>query len=386
MPSSSDEVATSARSRPGLQQVLDLGALRPRQRPVVGAHQRLARQLVERRRQPLGQAPAVDEQQRGAVRPHQLQQPRVDRGPDGLHGRALRRRPARLLDRLAHLGHVGDRHVHGELEALGLARVHHRDRARRPAAAFRELGVDGGVGRLLAAPCPAARRDRGGVVPPRKRAISSRLRCVADRPMRCSGLSTMRSRRSSDSAMCAPRLVDTSAWISSTITVSTDRSRSRAFEVSSRNSDSGVVIRMSAGSRWNRDALVGRRVAGANRHRRHVERHALRRGHVGDARQRRAQVALHVHGERLERRQVQHAAARVALGHVREHQAIEARQERGQRLAGAGRRENQRGLAAGNRRPALPLRAGRRLERAAEPGGDRRLKQIEDVRGHEDVP
>ena len=52
--------------------------------------------------------------------------------------------------------------------------------------------------------------------------------------------------------MCAPRLVDTSAWISSTITVSTDRSRSRAFEVSSRNSDSGVVIRMSAGSRWNR--------------------------------------------------------------------------------------------------------------------------------------
>jgi hypothetical protein len=36
------------------------------------------------------------------------------------------------------------------------------------------------------------------------------------------------------------------------MTVSTDRSRSRAFEVSSRNSDSGVVIRMSAGARWNR--------------------------------------------------------------------------------------------------------------------------------------
>ena len=62
-------------------------------------------------------------------------------------------------------------------------------------------------------------------------------------------------------------------------------------------------------------ALVGRRVAGANRHRRHVERHALRRGHVGDARERRAQVALDVHGERLERRQIQHAAPRVALGH-----------------------------------------------------------------------
>ncbi len=37
------------------------------------------------------------------------------------------------------------------------------------------------------------------------------------------------------------------AWTSSTITVRTDRSRSRAAEVSIRNSDSGVVIRMSGG-------------------------------------------------------------------------------------------------------------------------------------------
>ena len=107
------------------------------------------------------------------------------------------------------------------------------------------------AGSALPRALPPARRP-AGMVPPRKRAISSRLRCVADRPMRCSGRSTIRSSRSSDSAMCAPRLVETSAWISSTITVSTARSRSRAFEVSSRNSDSGVVIRMSAGSRWNR--------------------------------------------------------------------------------------------------------------------------------------
>jgi hypothetical protein len=35
------------------------------------------------------------------------------------------------------------------------------------------------------------------------------------------------------------------------ITVSTDLSASCAFEVSSRNNDSGVVIRMSAGDFWN---------------------------------------------------------------------------------------------------------------------------------------
>ena len=233
---------------------------------------------------------------------------------------------------------------------------------------------------------PSARRDRGGVVPPRKRAISSRLRCVADRPMRCSGFSTMRSRRSSDSAMCAPRLVDTSAWISSTITVSTDRSRSRAFEVSSRNSDSGVVIRMSAGSRWNR----ARSLAGVSPVR--IDIAGTWNGTPcavatwampasGARRLRSTSTASALSGDRYSTR---HRASR--SGAVREHQAIEAREERGQRLARAGRREDQRGLAAGNRRPALPLRARGRLERAAEPGGDRRLKQIEDVRGHEYVP
>ena len=59
-------------------------------------------------------------------------------------------------------------------------------------------------------------------------------------------------------------------------------------------------------------ALGGRGVAGADRHRRDVVGDAGGRGQVGDAGQRRAQVALHVHGQRLERRQVQDAAARVA--------------------------------------------------------------------------
>ena len=42
-------------------------------------------------------------------------------------------------------------------------------------------------------------------------------------------------------------MVPATAWTSSTITVSTPRSDSRACEVSIRNSDSGVVIRMSGG-------------------------------------------------------------------------------------------------------------------------------------------
>ena len=86
-----------------------------------------------------------------------------------------------------------------------------------------------------------------GRVPARKRATSSRGRTVADSPMRCTGAAVSSSRRSSDSARCAPRFVPASAWISSTMTVSTPRSVSRAADVSMRNSDSGVVMRISGG-------------------------------------------------------------------------------------------------------------------------------------------
>ena len=88
-----------------------------------------------------------------------------------------------------------------------------------------------------------------GRPPARNVATSSTGRTVADRPMRWAGWSSSASSRSRVSARCAPRLVAHTACTSSTITVSTPRSDSRAAEVSSRNSDSGVVIRMSAGVR-----------------------------------------------------------------------------------------------------------------------------------------
>ncbi len=88
--------------------------------------------------------------------------------------------------------------------------------------------------------------------PPRKRATSSNGRCVAERPIRWRRCSQRSSSRSSERARCDPRLVGTTAWISSITTVSIDRNRSRAFEVRSRYKDSGVVINMSEGRRRNR--------------------------------------------------------------------------------------------------------------------------------------
>ena len=84
-----------------------------------------------------------------------------------------------------------------------------------------------------------------------------------------------------------------------------------------------------------------------------------------DARERRAQVALDVVVERLERRDVEHAQALAGL----RQQAVEEPQERRQRLAGARRRAHEHVLARRDRRPAQGLRGrGRRRARSRTSG------------------
>ena len=88
-----------------------------------------------------------------------------------------------------------------------------------------------------------------GRSPPRKAATRSIGRTVADSATRCTSRPTSASRRSRLRARWLPRLVPATAWISSTITVSTPVSVCCAELVSMRYSDSGVVIRMSGGRR-----------------------------------------------------------------------------------------------------------------------------------------
>ena len=104
-------------------------------------------------------------------------------------------------------------------------------------------------------------------------------------------------------------MVPATAWTSSTITVSTSRRLSRAWLVSIRNSDSGVVIRMSGGRAGQGAALGGRGVAGADADGDLGHRAAEPLGGLPDADQRRAEVALDVDGERLERGDVEDAGA-----------------------------------------------------------------------------
>ena len=150
-----------------------------------------------------------------------------------------------------------------------------------------------------------------GRAPPRNVATSAAGRTVADSPIRCARPAAPRSAssRSSDSARCAPRLVPATACTSSTMTVSTPRSVSRACEVSSRNSDSGVVMRMSGGCVGELAPLVGRGVTGPHRHRDLRLRQPQPPRRLPDPGQRRPQVPLDVHRQRLQRRHVEHPAA-----------------------------------------------------------------------------
>src|SRR6266700_554543 len=90
---------------------------------MVGTRDLLFGQLVEPEREPLGETAVVDEDDRRAMRADELDERRVDRGPD----RA--RLPALLATLAARLTHVLDRDDHLEVELLRHSRIDQLDRA-----------------------------------------------------------------------------------------------------------------------------------------------------------------------------------------------------------------------------------------------------------------
>ncbi len=128
MPSSSEDVATSARSRPGLQLLFDLGTLRGGQRAMVGTSQLFARQFIDRARQPLGDPPAVDENDGGVALANDLDQTGMDGGPDRGPLGALGSRTAGQLLTLAHARHILHRHFDAQVQLLRFAGIDDGDR------------------------------------------------------------------------------------------------------------------------------------------------------------------------------------------------------------------------------------------------------------------
>ena len=201
IPSSSELRRDDRRHAAGLQVLLDLDALLAGDRAVVGADELLPGELVEPLGEALAEAPAVREDDRAAVGPDQLEDPRVDRRPDADPRLGVRGRPARLLverQDLAGLRHVVDRDDDLEVERPSA----------RPASTIVDLAVRPG-----AAEEPGDRLERalGGAEPDPLRGLDP------SRPaIRCSS-------RSRVSARWAPRFEPAIAWTSSTITCSTPR-------------------------------------------------------------------------------------------------------------------------------------------------------------------
>ncbi len=335
----------------GLEVVLDLEALLAAERAVMRADQLLARELVEGRGHPLGQAPAVDEHERGAVGADQLQQAWMDGGPDR---RARGRRARRSFDDpvvfrvRARPRHVLDRDLHRERERLARPRVHDLDGARTPS--------------------PRARLSPAQV--PRDLFQRTLRRAQADALGRLARelLEALERQGQVRAALAAHHGVDL---------VHDHGLDGRQHRARLRGQDQEERFRR-------RDQDVGRLadhprplrrggVAGAQPDHRHVEGLSPPLCRPRDPGDGRAQVALDVHGQRAQRGDV-HDAAAVALGDGREHETVDRGQERGQRLAGAGGGEHQ-GVPAGlDGGPAPLLGEGGRREGRREPLLDRGME------------
>ena len=274
-----------ARQLAGLQQLLDDEPLLARERAVVGARD-VARsdalgqvgvgELVEAQRQPLGAAARVDEDDRRAVLLDELEDLGVDRRPD----RAPRRlvaRPGQRVERidgagpdvLLRLDHRLDRHVDLQVERLAHAGVD--DRARPPRADHEAADL---LERVL------------------RRRQADPLRLAAVGLQRAEALEREREMRAALRRRDGVDLVDDHR-----LDAGQDLARAaRQHQVQRLGRRDQDVGRLAP----HRRAVALRRVAGA-----HADRE------VGaDPAQRRAQVAVDVVGERLQRRDVDEARAR----------------------------------------------------------------------------
>jgi hypothetical protein len=317
-----------------LEGVLDLEALLPGHRAVVGAGHGLLRELVQGRGQALGQAPGVDEHDRGPVRPHELQEPRLDGGPDRAPledaGRALDHLSRRRLHGLAKAGHVLDRDLDPEVEGLLHPRVHDRHRAGRPrpaAGAATEVAshlVEGTLGGGEAEALEGASRDL---------------------------LEALEGQREVGAALGPDQRVD----------LVHDHRLDRGEGLAGSGGENEVEgLRRGdqdvGGLPRHAGPLVGGRVPGADRHLGDVGRLLALARDPGDALDRRAQVALHVHGQGLEGGDVDDPTPFGPGRHRLEHEAVDGGQEGGEGLARPGGGEDEGALAPGDRRPAETLR------------------------------
>jgi hypothetical protein len=313
---------------------------------VVRERELLAGGLVQIGGEALGEAAAVDEDHRRAVRAHELDEARMDARPD-------RPRDARGLGALrsrAELAHVVDRHLHHELDRLGCTRVEHRHGARHEAT----FAVDR----------PAAEEARDLLERALRRREAHALEGRRIGPaLATQGLEPLEREEEVRAALARQDGVD----LVDDHGVHVDERLARVGRedeeerLGRRDEDVGRVLGLP-------HALLGLRVTRADRDVERARRDAEASRAALDAGERGAEVALHVHREGLERREVEDLApSRVFTRALGEERTIDRGEEGRERLARSRRREQQRALAEENGRPRAGLRLRGRLEGLGEP-------------------
>ena len=286
-------------------------------------------QLVEPRGEPFGQPPRVREHDGGAVRLDEVEHAFLDVRPDRGAAFAAGRRAGVVTVGLAELRHVLDRDDHGEVPLLAVLRLDDRD-----------LAATGEERRHL-----VDRAHGGG---------QTDALCNGLADLLAEGVEPLEGHGQVRAALGAGdgvHLVDDHGVDA---TQRLPRLRGQQQEQRLGRGDEDV-----RGAAVEHPAFVGRGVAGA---------HADRDVGLGEV-ERRAEVALDVDREGLQRADVEHPApAAGVLGDGRRRQPVERGQERGEGLAGAGGRDDQGVVAAGDRLPRAALGLGGAGEGTVEPG------------------
>ena len=231
-----------------------------------------------------------------------------------------------------------------------------------PGAVMSSIGTTTWSSSGLRVPASTIVTSRPGPTPPRKRAIVSSGRWVADRPIRCGGRRCRRRPRRPARSRCSSRSrrqreVGAALRAGDRVDLVDDHVLDAAEDLARLAREHQVErlgrrdedVRRAAGDV---PAVLGRRVAGAARDRDVGAGRAEAGGGEGDPGERRPEVALDVVGQRLERADVQDADACPVWPFVggrsrrRRGQPVERPEERGEGLAAAGRGVDQRVAAA----------------------------------------
>ena len=344
------------RNLAGLEGVFDLEPLLAGDRAVVGAHQLLAREIVDAGREALGEAPRVDEDQRRVVLADQLEQGRSNRRPDRVAhlgvtgGRSFHQ--TRVHD-FAELPHVLDGHDNFQIEGLADAGVDDGD---RPGPPFTSVVT----GAAPEKPGDLVERTLRGRQPDPLQAVSGQFL----KPLQREEQVRSPLRRHQRMDLVDDHRLDRTEDLARLGGEEQVERLGRGDQDVGRMADDVAPLARRCVARARRRAQRGQHFAGAL-------------SLEGDTRQRRAQIAVHVVGQGLQRRHVQHAAPLLLRRRLLGKQAVDHPQEGGEGLPRPRGGEDQCVLALADGFPALLLRRCRLGEGALEPGASQRREPIE---------